>query len=56
MQAELESQRAKENFFDKAFKVSRREVAAVKGIVDGQKARLDAASARMAELKNRRMR
>lgn len=50
---ELESQMAKANFLDDALKVSRKEVAAVKGVVKEQRAWLDVAGARMAELMDR---
>lgn len=54
MHAKLNLRKTKTNPVDEIFKVSQMEVAAIKGVVKEQWARLDAAHARMAELKNRR--
>lgn len=50
--AELESHKAKVDSLDEALKVYQNEIAAVKGVVEEQRSRLDAAGARMAALNN----
>lgn len=54
MHAKFDMHMAKPDALDEALKVSRKEVVAIKGVVEKQRARLDAVGARMAELKNRR--
>lgn len=50
MRAKLKSCEAKAEFFEEALKMSRKEVDGMRAIAKNQKARLDTASAKMAEL------
>lgn len=51
--AKLESCKADRDFLDEGFKVIRNEVATTKGVDEKQRARLDAAGAKIIKLKNR---